>query len=83
MEFDALLERHREADRRAQICAGIVAAAIYNAAPFRKENAPLINPLDFVPDFRKKTADTSRGMTLDQMIEACTSIFGCGPGKVS
>jgi hypothetical protein len=56
---------------------GIVAAAIWNANPFRKEGSPPVSPLDFVPDEKR-----DRGpQTLDEQVRFLTEVMGCGPGK--
>jgi hypothetical protein len=73
--FDALLSRKWESEKRSFLRAGIVAAAIYNANPFRDKNAKAVNPLDFVPD------DKPKGNQLEAQIKAVSAAFGCGPGK--
>ncbi|HZP31882.1 MAG TPA: hypothetical protein VFB23_00870 [Candidatus Acidoferrales bacterium] len=72
-EFDALVERHNEAHRRAMIAAGTIAAAIYNANPFRGENARILGPLDFVPGFSPPAEDSQ---SLDDQVELLTKFFG-------
>lgn len=60
--------------------AGVVAAEIWNANPYRGENAKYISPLDFVPDSTRLAAK-AKPQTLAEQIAVLTQIFGCGPGK--
>lgn len=69
--FDALLKRKQEATKRGFLYAGIVAAAIYNANPFRGAGAKLVNPLDFVPDYDRKPAPAQ---TREQQLAIMRSI---------
>lgn len=43
-----------EADNRAQFNAGIVAAAVYNCAPFGDEKRQAVNPVEFVPAWNSR-----------------------------
>jgi hypothetical protein len=54
--FEALLARRQEEHKRGFVLAGIVAAAVYNANPFREKGAKVVSPLDFVPDYEAKQA---------------------------
>jgi len=76
-QFDGLLERKREQDKLAFLQAGIVAASIYNANPFRGQGAKAVDPLDFVPGYQKQT----RQQTVAEQVQALTRIMGCGPKK--
>jgi hypothetical protein len=53
-QFEALLDRAIESQRRQQINAGIVAAAVFNANPFRAKNSRGVSPLDFVAEDPRK-----------------------------
>jgi len=72
--FDALLTRKQEHHKRACYYSGIVAAAIYNANPFRSKNAEPVSPVDFIPGERKR-------QSLAEQVKAVTAAFKCGPGK--
>jgi hypothetical protein len=74
--FDALFRRKQEAERRAFLRSGIIAAAIYNANPFRGQDAKPVSPLEFVPGERPESRQT-----LAEQIAAVTAAFKCGPGK--
>jgi hypothetical protein len=63
--------------------AGVVAAELWNASPYRGDKAKYISPLDFVPDRKSKKKQDRISQTLDQQIEILTAIMGCGPGKVN
>jgi hypothetical protein len=78
--FEELLDRHLEEHRRRMLYAGVVAAEIWNANPYRGENAKYISPLDFVPDSTRLAAK-AKPQTLAEQIAVLTQIFGCGPGK--
>lgn len=52
-QFDALIDRKLEIDRRSYLCAGIVAAAVVNMQ--RDPDSPAVSPLDFIPGEKKKT----------------------------
>lgn len=56
-EFDALLRRQRVRQNHERLNAGIVAAMIYNCAPFGDANREPKSPLDFVPDWKPKELD--------------------------
>ncbi|HLZ07508.1 MAG TPA: hypothetical protein VKT80_02900 [Chloroflexota bacterium] len=58
--------------------AGTIAAAVYNANPFRGENAKVIDPLDFVPDWKKRK--TPEVQSAEEQIRILTKIMGSGPG---
>jgi hypothetical protein len=77
-QFEALLDRKTEERNRAQLNAGIVAAAMYNANPFREKGSAAANPLDFVPDYREKSKQV--GQTLEEQIAILTKVMGSGPG---
>lgn len=51
-EFDALLKRKEANDRREDIRAGIIAAAVVNYSMCHPEK--MVSPLDFVPGLKKK-----------------------------
>ena len=73
--LDELLSRKWEGEKREFLRSGIVAAAIYNANPFRDKNAKAVNPLDFVPD------DKPKDNQLEAQIKAVSAAFGCGPAR--
>jgi hypothetical protein len=81
--FDALLDRHLEDHRRRMLYAGVVAAELWNASPYRGADAKYISPLDFVPDRKLKKPDSSVDQSMQQQIEILTAIMGCGPGKAN
>jgi hypothetical protein len=64
--FEALLDRKMASNNREKLNAGIVAASIYNANPFRGEDAKVASPLDFVPELRDKQ-EQYQGPDLTQM----------------
>jgi hypothetical protein len=74
--FDALLKRKEESIRLEFTYAGVVAAAIYNAAPFGEANRKALSPLEFVPGEKKKPAlpDLTE-MSPDQQAAYVLSIF--------
>jgi hypothetical protein len=74
----ALAECQFEAHRRYMMGAGTVAAAVYNAAPFRDRTAKLVDPMDFVP---KKHQAKQREQTLEEQIAVLSAVMGCGPDK--
>jgi hypothetical protein len=80
-QFDALLERRIEEQNRAQFNAGLVAAAIVNAAPFREKGSEPVDPIDFVPDYARRRREATKPQTVEQQIAILTSILGCGPTK--
>lgn len=45
--FAALLDRKQESERAQNLRAGLIAASIYNANPYRKQGSPAIKPEDF------------------------------------
>lgn len=51
-KFEALLDRKMEADKRERLNFGIVAAMIYNCAPFADEKREPMKATDFVPGMR-------------------------------
>ncbi len=77
--LDALLDRHLEAHRGRMMAAGTVAAAVYNAAPFRERGARLVEPMDFVP--KRPTEEKTDEQSLDEQISILTAVMGCGPTK--
>lgn len=77
--LDALLNRQVEREKREYLRAGIVAAAIYNANPFRGKNSKAVSPLDFVPSF----GEVQKKAGIREQVQALTEIFGCGPSKPS
>lgn len=56
-EFDVLLKRQRVRQNHERLNAGIVAAMIWNCAPFASEGREPKSPLDFVPDWKPKELD--------------------------
>jgi hypothetical protein len=48
-QFELLLDRKREADRKSFYQAGVVASAVVNWSMCRGENFKPVNPWDFVP----------------------------------
>jgi len=48
-QLEKLLLRRRDSIKREFLMAGIVAAAFYNANPFRYKNSRTVSPLEFVP----------------------------------
>ena len=62
-EFEALCNRRRENDNKDRLNAGIVAAAVYNTAPFGDENREPVSPLDFVPEWKKKNTSAAPDLT--------------------
>lgn len=56
--------------------AGVIAAEIWNANPFRKEGSPPVSPLDFVP---KSRTEIAAAQSLDEQIRILTIAMGCGP----
>lgn len=71
-----------EEKRFHMLCAGTVAAAIFNAAPF-VERKKWASPLDFVPELKPRKPVPQKQQTLDEQIAILTQIMGCGPGKVN
>lgn len=61
--------------------AGVIAATVANYAPFLKEGTKPVNPVDFVPDYKRRLKAQERDQTLDEQIEYLTDFMGCGPGK--
>jgi hypothetical protein len=77
VQFEALLDRSIEEQRRAQICAGIVAAAVFNANPFRGKHAKAVKPLEFVAeDPRKREGEMDVEAQGLAFIAAWSSIAG-------
>ena len=75
--FDALLMRRYEEHKRACYYAGLVAASVYNANPYRDRAAKAVSPVDFMPGER-----VAKPQTLKDVVAAMTRAFGCGPGRV-
>jgi hypothetical protein len=46
--FEALIERHEQRIKRERLNIGIVAAMIYNTAPFADSKREPLHPMDFV-----------------------------------
>jgi hypothetical protein len=66
------------------LCAGTIAAAVFNANPFREKGSEAVSPLVFVPDYRAKFKAEERReqqQSLDAQIRELTRVLGCGPGK--
>jgi hypothetical protein len=64
------------------LCAGTVAAAVFNANPFREKGSQLISPLDFIPAARPPVEEKrDQRQSLEDQIRILTSAFGCGPEK--
>lgn len=61
--------------------AATVAAAVYNANPFREKGSDPVDPVDFVPAYRRRREEARRPQTLDEQIAVLTAVMGCGPGK--
>jgi hypothetical protein len=80
-EFDALLERRIEEQNRAQLNAGIVAAAIVNSNPYREKGARVIDPIEWVPDYKRRKKEAQREQTVEEQIAVLSAVLGCGPGK--
>lgn len=59
LEYDALIQRRQSADNRLRLNAGIIAAAVFNCAPFGDPDRKPVSPFDFVPDW-KEIADAER-----------------------
>lgn len=74
-----MLERKLAAERQAMLCAGTIAASIYNANPFRSSEAEPVSPLDFLPANDRRRFEPEQ--TIEEQIAILTEIFGCGPGK--
>jgi len=74
--FDALLTRKGEEHKRNCYYAGLVAASVYNANPFREKNSKEVSPLDFMPGERP-----IKRQTVQEAVAAMTRAFGCGPKK--
>lgn len=79
-QFDVLLDRHLAGRRHEQLLAGSVAAAVYNANPFRSADAKTLTPVDFFPSLDSAPHET-RPQTLEEQIAILTAVMGCGPGK--
>ncbi len=75
-QLDALLERRIEFYRRTT---GTVAAAIYNANPFRGKDSDPISAFDFFPGAKPR----ARTQSVDEQIRVLTSVMGVGPGKTT
>lgn len=66
LEYDALMKRKRQDDNRQRYNAGIVAAQIWNCAPFGDDKRPAHSPLDYVPDWAH-LAEAQRNGDLTKM----------------
>lgn len=63
------------------LCAGTVAAAVINAAPF-VERKKWASPVDFVPDYRpQEKKREAQPQSIEEQIAVLTQVMGCGPGK--
>lgn len=62
--------------------AGVVAAAFYNANPFRGKDSPTISPADFVPDY-KRLREAEQPQSLEEQIAILTKVMGCGPDQAN
>jgi hypothetical protein len=76
--FDALLERKKEDRNRAQLNAGITAAAIANA--FRGKDGSPVSPIDFVPDYAERERRERPAQSLEEQIVVLKKVMGTGPG---
>jgi hypothetical protein len=56
-EFDALLARRKYTENHARLNAGIIAAAVYNTAPYGDPDRKAVNPLDFVSEWKKDVGE--------------------------
>ena len=74
-EFEALLKRKREEDNKARFNTAIVAAAVYNTAPFGDPNRKRVNPLDFVPDWKETDPNDLSHMTAMEQKAYLHSLF--------
>jgi hypothetical protein len=71
-QFEALLDRKMEEQRRNMICAGIVAATVANTAPFGDPKRKALRPMDFVPEARER--GESRMQSMDEQIAILKAI---------
>jgi hypothetical protein len=71
--INALLERREREQRRASLRAGMIAATICNANPFRKEGSEILTAEDFAPD-PKAPQEPSEEEKLEQFREFFDSI---------
>ena len=76
--FEALLERRREEQRTDFIVAGVVAAAIYNANPFRGKDAKAVGPLDFVPEYLKGKGSGEKRQSIRQQVAVLAGMLRPG-----
>jgi hypothetical protein len=77
-EYDALLKRLHFRDNLSRLNAGIIASAVYNAAPGDGKRKAL-SPLEFVPDWKDKIESQERDMTKmtpEEQRDHLFSIFG-------
>jgi hypothetical protein len=72
--FHEMLTRKQAAHKRACFYSGIVAAAVYNANPYRSKNAEPVSPVDFMPSEGRKS------MSLAEQIRVVAAALKCGPG---
>jgi hypothetical protein len=77
-QFESLLDRAIESQRRQQICAGIVAAAVFNANPFRGKNSHSVSPLDFIAEDPRKR---EHEMHVEAQGQAFIAAFSAIAGK--
>jgi hypothetical protein len=80
-EYEALLARKREQYNREQYYAGLVAASVYNAAPFGDSDRKAMSPLDFVPEWKQKADSNNndlRYMTPEEQKTYLLNMFGKG-----
>jgi len=77
-EYDALWSRKNFGDNFGRFNYGIIAAAVYNAAPGDPGRTPM-SPLDFVPEWRDKVASQQHDMTKmtpEQQRDYLFTVFG-------
>lgn len=58
--FEALLSRHEAKIKRERLNTGIIAAMIYNTAPFADSKREPLHPMDFVPGETGHKADLTQ-----------------------
>ncbi len=62
-EYDALLRRKQMEMNHERLNAGIIAAAVYNAAPFQGEERKTVSPLEFVPQWKQESESQEHDLT--------------------
>lgn len=62
-EYDALLRRRTTEMNHTRLNAGIIAAAVYNAAPSTDEKRKTVSPLDFVPQWKAEVESQEHDLT--------------------